>query len=42
MTVAVAFKWMKDYFGAIHFDPSKDLKDIPPHSSFFIIDHNNR
>ncbi len=40
--VLVAFKYMKNYFGAIHFDPSKELKEIPPHSAFFILDHNNR
>ncbi len=38
----VAFEWMRAYFGTIHFDPAKELRGIPPHSAFFIIDHNNR
>lgn len=37
----IAVNWMREYFGSFSFDPSKELQNIPPHSAFFIIDHNN-
>jgi len=37
-----AWEWMKDYFGSFQLDPRQELAKIPPHSSFFIFDHENR
>ena len=41
-SVMKIFDWMKEYFGTIQLDPNKELDKIPPHSAFFIIDHENR
>ncbi len=36
------WSWVKDYFGTFQLDPNEELKEIPNHSSFFILSPDNR
>ena len=42
LVVKGSFKWIKEYIGSIQLNPSEELAKIPPHSSLFIFDHENR
>ena len=40
--VTQIWEWMKEYSGTLVFNPAHELKEIPNHSSFFILAPDNR
>ena len=40
--VGVVLRWLYQYLGTIEFDPRNELKEIPLHSSFFILAPENK